>query len=135
MDASRFKSLRTFDIEVPPAHACRCQNRAGAKLRAAIEVEGMETVGTVCGIDSVDNDRGHHSGAEFEHLQNSAGGEFVSRKTVRKTDEVLDSGRCARLPSGTETIQYDGRNALGRRVNSRCNSRGSCADDHEVDKV
>jgi len=56
MDASRFKSLRTFDVELPPAHACRCQNRAGVKLRTAIEVERMETIRTACGIDSVDND-------------------------------------------------------------------------------
>src|SRR5437867_13066681 len=113
MDASRFKSLRTFDIELPPAHACRCQNRAGAKLRAAIEMECVETVRTVWGIDSLDNHRGHHSGAELEHLQNSARREFVSRKTVRKTDEVLDSGRCARLPAGAEAIQHNRGNALG----------------------
>src|SRR5262245_6173955 len=100
MDAGRFKSLRTFDVKLPPAHACRCQYRAGAKLRTAIEVECMKTVRTVCGFDSVDKDRGHHSGAELEHLQHSTSGEFVARKTVWKTDEVLDSGRCAGLPAG-----------------------------------
>jgi hypothetical protein len=107
MDAGRLKSLRTFDIELPPAHACCCQNRASAKLRTAIEVQRMETIRTFCGIDSVNNDRGHHPRAELEHLKHSARGEFVSRKTVWKTDEVLDSGRCARLPTGAEAIQHN----------------------------
>src|SRR5258707_13914221 len=82
MDAGGFKSLRAFDGELPPADAGRRQNRASPKLCAAIEMESMETVGAVCGIDSVDKDGGHHFGAELEHLQDSARGEFGSRKSV-----------------------------------------------------
>src|SRR6185369_197212 len=117
MYAGRFKSLRAFDVELPPAHACRRQNGAGTELCTAIKMECMKTFRTFRGVDSLDNDRRYHLCAELEHLQNSARRQLISRQPVRKSNEILDSGRCARLPARAEAVQHDGRNALGCRVN------------------
>ena len=59
----------------------------------------------------------------------------TDRGPMLGTDFSFDGLPNERTRAGTEAIQHDGRHTLGCRVNSRCNSRGSCADDHEVDEV
>src|SRR5262245_46189242 len=135
MNSGRLEPFCAFNVELSPAHAGCSQDCTGAEFCTAIEMERMKIVRTGCGIDAVDNDRSNHLRTELEHLQNPPRGEVVSGETVRKTDEVLDSGRCCRLPTRTEPIQHDGRNALRSRVNGRCNSSRSRAHDREVDSI
>lgn len=135
VNSGRFKSICAFGFELSPMHSRCYQYGAGARERAAVQVQGVKVIGCGARLNSLDRYRRNHLRAEFKHLENTARCQFGARQPARKADEVFDLGRCPRLAPGSKHIEHDCGNALGCGINRRGHPCRAGADNRQIHSI
>ena len=136
VNAGRFESLGAFGVELSPAHAGRDQDRAGAKGRAAVEVQDVVIArragpGRCCWtMTGATIFAPNLSICRTLRVASSAPDRPLGKPMKFS---ILDDPRS--LAAGAESIEHDGGDALGGGVNGGGHSGRSGADDREIDRI
>src|SRR5262245_25023800 len=93
----------------------------------------MKPVRRLRGNQLLDIHRRDDSSAEFEHLQNAAGGQLSAAKPGGEADELFDARGAAGLATRTKAIEHECGKAFGRCVDGRRDAGRTSADDCQID--
>ena len=127
VDTGADESIDRIDLEAPPLHAHRENDRPRPENVASIQRDGH--VGRVDGFDPAGHD--DLSAQPLRLLQRPAR-EFVPGDAVWEPRVVLDPGRGAGLPARGEGLDQPRLQALGGAVDRRRQTRRPAAHDHHV---